>query len=140
MTAASREVVDGGGALVARVVCAGDLWTEPGLSFWTSDDDFVQVGTWNHPGGTHLNAHIHNTYERCATRTQEVVFLLSGSVQAHIYDDEGLLLVELSMAAGDLLICFAGGHGYTITSEGTRVLEIKNGPYFGPDKDRRRLY
>jgi hypothetical protein len=32
-----------------------------------------------------------------------------------------------------------GGHGYEILEDGTQVLEVKNGPYLGPDVDRRRL-
>ena len=37
------------------------------------------------------------------------------------------------------MICLEGGHGYEILEDNTRVLEIKNGPYPGPEKDRRRL-
>ena len=31
------------------------------------------------------------------------------------------------------------GHGYTILSDDTKVIEIKNGPYLGADVDRRRI-
>ena len=40
---------------------------------------------------------------------------------------------------GDILILLTGGHGYEILTEGTQVLEVKNGPYVGAEADRRRL-
>lgn len=32
-----------------------------------------------------------------------------------------------------------GGYGYRILEDNTKVIEIKNGPYLGAEKDRRRL-
>jgi hypothetical protein len=40
---------------------------------------------------------------------------------------------------GDTIILLNGGHGYEILSDNTKVLEVKNGPYVGADKDRERL-
>jgi len=39
----------------------------------------------------------------------------------------------------ETLILLKGGHGYEILEDGTRVLEVKNGPYPGAEVDRRRL-
>ena len=50
-----------------------------GLDFFTSDDAFIQVGTWNYPEGKILDAHYHNTFERKSYITQEVVLVLEGS-------------------------------------------------------------
>ena len=48
-------------------------------------------------------------------------------------------VAELEVKGGDVIILLRGGHGYDILEDGTQVLEIKNGPYVGPDKDRRRF-
>ena len=136
----TSDIRDASGCLVARLIKSESLWAESGLSFWTSAEDFVQVGTWRHGEHAHLNGHVHNVFERSSFRTQEVVFVVSGSITAHLYSEEGVFIRDEAMEPGDLLICFAGGHGYTITSSDSRVLEIKNGPYYGADVDRRRLY
>lgn len=134
-----QEIFSETGQLVARFVKHESLWSNSGLAFWSNDSEFIQVGTWTHPGGTRLPAHIHNVFPREALRTQETVYVVTGSLQATLFDDSGELVAEISMGTGDLLICLAGGHGYSISEEGTKVLEIKNGPYSGPELDRRRL-
>ena len=136
----SIPVFDDLGNLVATISPAESLWRGAGLSFLTGDSDFVQVGLWTHPKDTHLNAHIHNLFDRSAMRTQEVVYVVAGAIRVHLYDELGSPLEDHDVVAGGLIVCFAGGHGYTILEEGTRVLEVKNGPYHGPELDRRRLY
>jgi len=46
---------------------------------------------------------------------------------------------ELTVKQGDTLILLNSGHGYEILEDGTQVLEIKNGPYLGAERDRRRF-
>lgn len=134
-----REIFSKTGELLARFVERESLWSNPGLAFWSDDSEFIQVGTWAHPGGTKLPAHIHNVFPREAFRTQETVYVVTGSLQATLFDESGELVSEITMNTGDLLICLAGGHGYSISKADTKVLEIKNGPYSGPELDRRRL-
>ena len=134
-----QEIFSTTGQLIARFVKSESLWVNPGLAFWSSESEFIQVGTWAHPEGTKLPAHIHNVFPREALRTQEAVYVVQGFLQARLFDDDAELITEIAMKAGDLLVCLTGGHGYSITEPGTRVLEIKNGPYSGPDLDRRRL-
>jgi oxalate decarboxylase/phosphoglucose isomerase-like protein (cupin superfamily) len=134
-----EEIFSSTGQLIARFVKSESLWLNPGLAFWSSESEFVQVGTWAHPEGTKLPAHIHNVFPREALRTQETVYVVQGSLQATLFDDNGELVTEIAMRAGDLLVCLTGGHGYSINEPETRVLEIKNGPDSGPERDRRRL-
>ncbi len=110
-----------------------------GLSFFTNDKDFIQVGAWNYPYGKKLAAHNHNTVSRMIDRTQEVVVVLSGRMRAYVFNEDDILLDEIDVCSGEILVLLAGGHGYEIMEEGTRVLEVKNGPYPGPEVDRRRL-
>ena len=134
-----RDFLCESGILVARLIERDCLWSKPGLAFWSKDSEFIQVGTWTHSEGTNLPAHIHNEFAREANRTQEAVYVVSGSLTAALFNDGGSLLEEVLLSAGDLLICFSGGHGYSIVEPNTKVLEIKNGPYLGPDIDRRRI-
>lgn len=127
-----------GGALIARHFKAEEL-RKPGLSFFSDDHDGVQVGIWNYDTGKILTPHIHNTIEKTSNRTSEVLFVISGSIHADIYDEAENIVAEFQVSTGDILVCLQGGHGYQVLEPGTQVLEVKNGPYFGPEIDRRRI-
>ena len=127
-----------GDVIIAKYFRSYEL-LNPGLSFYSDDQEGVQVGIWNYDRGKILEPHIHNSIEKLSHRTSEVLFIISGSIHADIYDDEGGIISEIELNAGDVLICLKGGHGYRILEQGTQVLEVKNGPYFGPELDRRRI-
>ena len=109
-----------------------------GLDFFTSDDAFIQVGTWNYPEGKILDAHYHNTFERKSYITQEVVLVLEGSIVCNLYTTDREFISSEEINQGQLIIQFQGIHEYEIKKD-SKVLEIKNGPYFGPEKDRTRI-
>ncbi len=128
---------DASGMKIALKLNEGDI--REGLTFFTEDDDFLQVGSWKYAMGKKLPAHNHNRVERLSERTQELVYVLRGRMKASIYDESDRLLQECILATGDFLVCFSGGHGYEILEDDTIVLEVKNGPYVGAALDRRRL-
>ncbi len=112
---------------------------QKGLNFYSEEGDFIQVGIWGYDKGKKLPAHIHNTVKREINRTQEVVYVMQGMVKAFIYSESGKLIEEVILTEGDTLILLNGGHGYEVLEDNTFVLEVKNGPYVGADKDRRRI-
>ena len=109
------------------------------MQVYSSDDEFIQVGSWVYDAGKELAAHVHNEVPRQVTHTQEVIFVRRGRLVAQIYSAEGALVRELTAATGDVLILLRGAHGYRILDAGTEVLEVKNGPYPGAERDRTRL-
>lgn len=127
-----------GDLVLARHIPASAAWKD-GLNFFSQDEDFIQVGVWGYGAGKELKAHIHNEVKREVLWTQEVLFVRTGKLRANIFDTSETKVAELEINAGDVIILLLGGHGYEILEEGTQVLEIKNGPYVGPDRDRRRL-
>ena len=132
------EVVKKGEVKFALKFCAAED-IKDGLNFFSYENDYLQIGGWRYSNGKVLQEHNHNQVKRSIDRTQEFIFVVSGSVEARIYDEEDNLLKKFVLKKNDGLILFAGGHGYTILSDDTLVLELKNGPYPGPDKDRRRF-
>lgn len=128
---------NGQGVKMASVFSVSDA--KKGLTFFTDDSDFLQVGSWNYQHGKKLLAHNHNIVERTVNRTQEFIFIAQGSLKASVYDEDDQLLEDVILEQGGCMICHAGGHGYEILSDDTVVMEIKNGPYMGADRDRRRL-
>ncbi|MRI34332.1 hypothetical protein EOPP23_15185 [Endozoicomonas sp. OPT23] len=124
--------------VLARHIPASAAWSE-GLNFFSQDSEFIQVGVWGYGEGKELKAHIHNEVKREVLWTQEVLFVRQGRIRANVFDTQEQKVAELEVSAGDIIILLRGGHGYDILEDGTQVLEIKNGPYVGPDLDRRRL-
>lgn len=112
---------------------------EPGLTFLTPDSAFAQAGCWHYDRGTRLASHIHKHCERTASRTQEVVYVRRGRVRASIYDEDKQPLTEVDLLEGDTAVFLAGGHGYEIMEDGTQVLEVKNGPFVGVERDKEKF-
>ena len=131
-----KEIKKGNNVL-ARLVKA-ENWNE-GLGFYSNDKEAIQVGTWKYNSGKKLMRHIHNKVPRQIVRTNEVLYVVSGKVKAFIYDLDEKPVEELTVNTGDTLILLDCGHGYEIMEDGTKVLEIKNGPYLGAETDRRRF-
>lgn len=130
-----------------RIECDGKLlavflksedWVE-GLNFMSSDDDYLQVGTWNYNKGKKLLPHMHLEAMREIERTQEVVYVKEGKLKVDIYSDDKKYLKSLELNKGDTLLLLSGGHGYEILEDNTQILETKNGPYVGAEKDRVRI-
>ena len=132
-----RECMDGD-VVLARHIPSVDAWSNP-LKFFSRDAEFVQVGTWNYNAGKELLAHAHKVAPRSFERTQEVLYICKGKIRAHIFNRAFQKVDEIIAGEGDVLVMLSGGHGYDILENGTRVLEIKNGPYVGAEADRVRL-
>lgn len=131
------KIIEENGIIFAKKISLDNI--EKGICFYSNDEDFIQVGTWNYEKGRYLDAHNHNIVERKINRTNEVIIILDGKLKIDIYDENDEKIAELEAKKNDLLIMMNGGHGYRILEDNTKVIEIKNGPYLGAEKDRRRL-
>ncbi len=116
----------------------GRKWDD-GLHFFSEDNDFQQVGVWCYNKGKRLLPHKHIKAERKIDRTQEVIFVRNGKVRVEIFGLDGKLVENHILEKNDTMIFLAGGHGYEILENNTQVLEVKNGPYLGSEKDRVRI-
>ncbi len=131
------EVKDNG-IVLARYIPASSAW-ENGLSFFSDDEDYIQVGTWGYDKPKELLAHTHNEVHRDVAWTQEVIFVKKGSIKAEIYDLSNKKVKDIICNIGDIIVLLRGAHGYHILEDDTQVLEVKNGPYVGAELDRVRI-
>lgn len=131
------KIIEENGIIFAKKISLDNIKKD--LSFYSNDEDFIQVGTWNYEKGRYLAAHNHNIVGRKINRTNEVIIVLDGKLKIDIYNENDEKIAELEAKKNDLLIMMNGGHGYHILEDNTKVIEIKNGPYLGAEKDRRRL-
>lgn len=123
---------------VLAILLRGVDW-EKGLNFVSSQNDNIQVGTWGYNKGQQLSAHLHRIEPRVVQRTQEVLFVKNGRVKANIYSEERKFLRSIELEKNDVLVLLSGGHGFEVLEDNTQVLEIKNGPYVGAERDRERI-
>ena len=128
---------DQNGVLICIIHRKSD-WKK-GLDFITSDEEFIQLGTWGYNKGKTLDRHYHNEFERTAHRTCECTYVVSGSMKVDLYDLEKEFIESFELVEGDCAAFFTGGHGYEILSDDTRILETKNGPFLGVEKDKTRF-
>ncbi len=109
-----------------------------GLKFLSDDSDFIQLGTWNYEKNFSTVPHYHLEHDKPSNLTQEVVLVHKGSVKCRLFTKEGNYVDEVDINEGELIVQIYGVHEY-IMNEDSIVLEIKNGPYFGPEVDRKRI-
>lgn len=131
-----KEIIENG-KILARHILKEDI--KEGLNFFSEDKEYIQAGIWNYQKEKELLAHIHNKVERKVDKTYEVLYIISGKLEATIYNLEGIKIEVLEVNAGEILILLESGHGYRILEDNTKVLEVKNGPYLGADIDRYRI-
>ncbi|KKP32381.1 MAG: hypothetical protein UR22_C0012G0018 [Parcubacteria group bacterium GW2011_GWC2_32_10] len=124
--------------LILAIIVRENSWQE-GLNFASTENDYLQVGFWNYKKGHKLNNHIHLVSHRQVQKTQEVVFVKNGKLRADIFLENEKFLTSIILNEGDVIFFLNGGHGYEILEDSTKVLEVKNGPYPGPEKDRKRF-
>lgn len=132
----TERIVDGD--LTLAIIIRNADWEE-GLNFVSSDEDYIQVGIWGYDKGRKLAAHIHLSAPREISHTQELVFVKDGRIRADLYAEKKEFLRSVELGKGDAIILLKGGHGYEILDDGTKILEVKNGPYIGAEKDRERI-
>lgn len=132
------KLIASNGRCLAIVLREGD-WLDEGFRIHTPDSEFVQVCTWVYPEGKHLAAHAHKQCPRTSDHTQEVVHIVSGRIVATLYNTEDVPVADIELRPRDTLIVLDGGHSYRILENGTRVLEVKNGPYPGLEADKRTI-
>jgi hypothetical protein len=68
-----------------------------------------------------------------------MLFVLQGKVRATVFSEDREPVEVVELGQGDAMVLLRGGHGYEILMDGTKVIEVKNGPYPGPEKDRERI-
>ena len=129
------EKVEHKGAVLAMIIRAG--FRKDGIEFFTPNDYSQQLAYMNRPQGYRIVPHVHNEVHRDVFLTQEVLYIKSGRVQVDFYDAQWNPACKVVLAAGDVILLAAGGHGFTML-EPTEMIEVKQGPYAG-DRDKTRF-
>ena len=126
------------GGKISCIVYRDSDWKK-GLNFITPDEMFIQAGSWWYDEGKELQRHVHNDFDRTATRTQESVYVRRGSMRVDLYTEEFEKFKDFVLYEGDLAVFAYGGHGYVILEDNTQIIETKNGPFIDVDTDKTKF-
>lgn len=128
------EIKDKNGLLLSIIDSINTI--PEGLNFFTSDDKFLQVASFKYKEGKELRNHRHILHKgEEQIKAQEILILFEGKLSVRLYDEGHTLVYEGTLHPGEFCIIINGGCGYTVLSD-ARMLEIKNGPFYGSDTDR----
>ena len=100
-----------------------------------SRDFLTQLGIWNYEKGHNLPAHFHNEFERSSFKTNEFVFVMKGSIECNLYTEDGSFIESVIVGANEGILMHEMSHEYKII-EDSIILESKNGPFMGVEKDK----
>ena len=125
------DIVRSGDATICYIIRAGSL--PAATEFVSPPDATLQVGHIVHPLGHEIARHAHRQQERLISGTAEVLLVRRGRCEMDVYDNNRHLVATRELRAGDIVVLLDGGHGFRMI-EDTVLLEVKQGPYAGPNE------
>ena len=111
---------------------------ERGRNFPSQEEDYLQLGFLNLKKGEWVLPHEHKPLERKVLETHKAVYVVSGSMKFHFFDNKKKIK-EVKLNGGDLIVLMKGGFGFEALEDGTKIIEIKQGPYPGLEKDKEKF-
>ena len=102
----------------------------------TPNSKDLQVSYINNMKKKKCKSHKHLEINRNTNSTSECWIVIRGKISIELYDIDNSILYNDILEQGNCLITFRGGHSYTSLEDNTLIYEIKNGPYYGSEKDR----
>lgn len=131
-----EEIISDDGRIIAIVVKRE--FEKDGVNFVSKQDFPLQLGISSYKKGATIKAHFHIEKEIRINKIQEVVHIESGRTMVSLYDLNGKKFKSVELSEGDTIFFVDGGHGFEML-EDTKIIEVKQGPYFGRDKDKRMI-
>lgn len=129
----SVETVEFNGTKYAEIIWA-DTRVEKTTFFSPADSSF-QFGLLAHDAGFVEPPHYHQTVGKTIDDLQQMFVVQRGVVIVDLYDDEGGLLREIEMHAGDAIVLIHGVHAIRVL-EAMQCISVKQGPYLGEERDK----
>lgn len=117
------------------IIIKGD-YSPAKTEFITPDTFKQQVGFVVYDKDNDIQPHIHHEMPRSLKGTSEVLILKNGRVRVDFYSQKKEYTESRDLLPGDVLVLVSGGHGFHFY-ERSVFLEIKQGPYIGPQEKER---
>jgi len=127
------ERIKSEGKIIA--IIARGVPEDEGIHFLTPPAFSQQLGLMYRKKDYIIQPHVHKTIRRMISVIQEVLYILSGSIEITLYNKHREKVKSLVLKGGDTVMLVSGGHGIKFL-EDSRLLEVKQGPYSGVGGDK----
>ncbi len=127
------ETVDFNGTRYAEIIWADTTVKE--TVFFSPASSSFQFGLLAHDAGFVEPPHYHQPFSRQIDDMQQMFVVQRGVVVVELFSDDGQLLREIEMKAGDAIVLIHGVHAIRV-SEDMQCITVKQGPFLGPEKDK----
>lgn len=122
--------------LLASVLTPNDSNTRTDAA---GSDEILQASLLKLPQGRTIAPHRHLLQFRNTQGTCEAWIVVSGQLQAQVFDIDNSLVTAMELSAGDCMVLYRGGHNFSVMSKDAVIYEIKNGPYHGAAADAEKI-
>jgi len=129
----SVEALEYDGRRYAEIIWA-DTRVEKTTFFSPAESSF-QFGLLAHKAGFVEPPHYHHPFTRQITDLQQMFVVQRGVVAVELYGDDGKLLREVVLRAGDAIVLIHGVHAIRVL-EDMQCISVKQGPFLGSEKDK----
>jgi len=127
------ERIEYGGVHYADVIRAGARVEE--TTFFSPPESSFQFGLLAHQSGYAETPHYHRPFSRTIDDLQQMFVVQRGVVVVALYTDEGALVGEVTLRAGDAIVLIHGVHCLRVV-EDMQCISVKQGPFMGVEFDK----
>lgn len=127
------ERIEHDGTRYAEVIWADTRVAQ--TTFYSPPESSFQFGLLAHEAGFVEPAHYHRPFERTIHDLQQMFVLQRGVVGVRLYADDGTLVRELVLRAGDAIVLIHGVHSISVI-EDMQAISVKQGPFLGAEYDK----
>lgn len=103
--------------------------------FFSPPESSFQFGLLAHGAGFVEPPHYHKAAKREIHDLQQMFVMQRGVVVIELFSDEGDLLREIELRAGDAIVLIHGVHALRVI-EDFQAISVKQGPFLGVENDK----
>ena len=129
----SAEVISYNGVKYAEVIRGTTRANK--TEFFSPPESSFQFGLLAHEAGFSEPPHYHKPFPREVTDLQQMFVMQRGRIVIELYSDEGDLLREIDLHAGDAIVLIHGVHALRVL-EDFQAVSVKQGPFLGTENDK----
>jgi hypothetical protein len=129
----SIESVEHNGVRYAEIIWAGTSVEH--TTFFSPAESSFQFGLLAHKAGYDEKPHYHAPFKREINDLQQMFVVQRGVVVTRLYSDDGKLLREITLHAGDAIVLIHGVHSISVV-EDMQCISVKQGPFLGTALDK----
>ena len=104
-------------------------------TFFSPPESSFQFGLLAHKAGFVEPPHYHKPVTRTIDDLQQMFVVQRGVVVVQLFSDDGKLLREITLCAGDAIALIHGVHAIRVV-EDMQCISVKQGPFLGTENDK----